>query len=353
MAQFNYLKTFGYIMIFCSMLVLLFFLIKKGPLYLNEAWAANQAFLEIKTGILIQWFKYIIIVIISFVRVLINPEVIYYLAYGSLAVLATEIHPFFFAFHLTEFLLRYPTLRNILRSVYEPYISLILTFILVLLFIYFFTIFGYVFFISAYKGRCDELYMCFFETFDQTFKNNGGLGGYYESNVQKVPNDYNYGRFFIENFANIAVNIIAIQIFSGIIIDKFSQLRDDEQEKMFDISEMCFICGHTRYFFLYIFIYLLKREIFDRKSDEGFSQHIKNEHYLWNYVFYLAYLKEKESTEYTGIESYVYEKLEQNDISWFPIQRATILIDEERKIQQENNEIDDFENQVILYYFYF
>ncbi len=77
------------------------------------------------------------------------------MSYGILAVLATEIHPFFFVFHLTEFLIRYPTLRNILRSVHEPYISLSLTFILILLFIYFLTIFGYTFFELSYSNRCE------------------------------------------------------------------------------------------------------------------------------------------------------------------------------------------------------
>lgn len=31
---------------------------------------------------------------------------------------------------------------------------------------------------------------------------------------------------------------------------------------------------------------------------------------MWNYLFYIAYLKEKKSTEFTGIESYVFEKIE-------------------------------------------
>ncbi len=30
---------------------------------------------------------------------------------------------------------------------------------------------------------------------------------------------------------------------------------------------------------------------------------------MWNYIFYLAYLKNKEETEYTGIESYIWDKI--------------------------------------------
>ena len=39
---------------------------------------------------------------------------------------------------------------------------------------------------------------------------------------------------------------------------------------------------------------------------------------MWNYLFYIAYIKSKDSTEFTGIESYVSEKVAQEDISWFP-----------------------------------
>ena len=43
---------------------------------------------------------------------------------------------------------------------------------------------------------------------------------------------------------------------------------------------------------------------------------------MWNYIFYIAYLKSKVKTEYSGFESYVNEKLENYDITWFPLNRA-------------------------------
>lgn len=39
---------------------------------------------------------------------------------------------------------------------------------------------------------------------------------------------------------------------------------------------------------------------------------------MWNYLFYIAYLNDKETTEFTGIESYVAEKIKKEEISWFP-----------------------------------
>jgi hypothetical protein len=39
---------------------------------------------------------------------------------------------------------------------------------------------------------------------------------------------------------------------------------------------------------------------------------------MWNYIFYMAYINDKLSIEYTGIESYVDEGIKENSIEWFP-----------------------------------
>jgi len=80
-----------------------------------------------------------------------------------------------------------------------------------------------------------------------------------------------------------------INIVSGIIIDTFATERLFEKKIDDDTQNICFICGYTR-------------EELDMVSDkpDGFLHHIKNEHYQWNYLFYIAYLKDKEDTEFTG-----------------------------------------------------
>lgn len=42
---------------------------------------------------------------------------------------------------------------------------------------------------------------------------------------------------------------------------------------------------------------------------------------MWNYVFYRAYLENKEKTGYDGNEKYIHQKIQNTDISWFPIKR--------------------------------
>lgn len=57
----------------------------------------------------------------------------------------------------------------------------------------------------------------------------------------------------------------------------------------------------------------LERDKFDNKT-VTFEEHIKEEHNMWHYLFFIVLVKVKDSTEYTGPESYVAEmiKVEQH-----------------------------------------
>jgi hypothetical protein len=69
----------------------------------------------------------------------------------------------------------------------------------------------------------------------------------------------------------------------------------------------CFICG-------------LNRKEVDRMGRKiDFDEHINKQHNTFNYIFYIAYIRDKPWTELTGIESYVSECLEKNDVGWFPL----------------------------------
>ncbi len=99
-------------------------------------------------------------------------EVLYYVTYGLLSFMGVYVHPFFFAFHLTEILLRYPTLKNVIKSVWEPKDALILTFLLFLIIEYMFSLAAYSFIYKDYKDECSSMISCFLVTFDQGLKVN-------------------------------------------------------------------------------------------------------------------------------------------------------------------------------------
>mmetsp|Transcript_30987 Transcript_30987/g.28186 ORF Transcript_30987/g.28186 Transcript_30987/m.28186 type:complete len:139 (+) Transcript_30987:1312-1728(+) len=138
--------------------------------------------------------------------------------------------------------------------------------------------------------------MCFLNVFDFTFKANGGIGGYLSEINEYNSSKIDWVRFVFDNLANIILVIITINIVSGIIIDTFGSIRKKEVEKNKDLQGICFICGYNK-------------EILDRQTatNYGFTTHIKKDHCMWNYLFFIAYLQYKDETEYTGIESYVHD----------------------------------------------
>jgi len=54
----------------------------------------------------------------------------------------------------------------------------------------------------------------------------------------------------------------------------------------------------------------------------AFEYHIKNEHYMWSYVYYKAYLSWKDETDYNGNETYIMDLIKNKETKWFPIGRA-------------------------------
>ena len=54
------------------------------------------------------------------------------------------------------------------------------------------------------------------------------------------------------------------------------------------------------------------------KAKNAFLYHTKVKHNPWNYLYYLSYLKQKNTVEYTGTESYIIGKIIDQDNSWLP-----------------------------------
>lgn len=90
----------------CSIFVVAFFVVKNAPLIFQKAWDDNEKKPKEKKclkrfgGFLRKCFKSIYLLFHEI-------EVFYYISYATLTVLGTTVHPFFFAFHLTEILMRF------------------------------------------------------------------------------------------------------------------------------------------------------------------------------------------------------------------------------------------------------
>jgi inositol 1,4,5-triphosphate receptor type 1/inositol 1,4,5-triphosphate receptor type 3 len=295
----------GTIQSVCAGMVVLFFLMKSGPVLAKRGWAVYKT----KGGTNNSFYKCCLTIkrlVKTIGYVLSNFETVYYSLYVVISILGTIVHPFYFSLHLLDILHRYPSLQNVVRSITKPKKSLILTFLFMIVLIYLFSIWGYSAFSSFYYGNCPSLAICLITTFDQGFKNGGGVGEYLEpwgSGTVDIP------RLLYDNLFNIIIMIIMLNIVQGIIIDTFAVLREEQERNLADIELKCFICG-------------LSKEEIERGSSTSFELHKFYEHNEWNYLHFIAYLTAKDETELTGVESYIREKLNAGELDWFPTYRA-------------------------------
>jgi len=266
--------------------------------------------------------------------------IMYYMIYTTLAVLGL-FNPLFIAALLFDVFVRFPLLLYVVKSLWRPKYQICLTMALFIIIQYYFTLVAFYIFYDSFQDLCEDLYQCFSLILDQTFKTNSGIGSFFPIfKEQYVGWTMSWRSFY--DFVNtfIILNLI-IEIIAGIIIDTFAVLRQEMERKKDDIENYCFICG-------------ISRQILDKKTEErrGFPYHINLEHNLWNYIFYILYLKDKEKTEYSGFESYVASKLDSEEIGWFPLNKALSLSDknldnEEEESDSENKRIDEDERSFL------
>lgn len=88
----------------------------------------------------------------------------------------------------------------------------------------------------------------------------------------------------------------------------------------------------------------LERKAFDNKH-VTFEEHIRTEHNMWHYLFFIVLLKVKDPTEFTGPESYVHEMVKERCLDWFPRLRAISLAVED--VEGEQNDMKLLQTQLM------
>lgn len=233
---------------------------------------------------------------------------------------------YFYSLLLLDVRNRSETLKNVVRAVTRPAKQLAFTMFFCSVLVYIFAIFGFWFFRTYFDGfDCSSMRVCMATFLDQGLRYGGGIGEYFDEHnrAQWESEPDLWAQFFVFNtLFFVTINIILLNIIFGVIIDTFSALREDLNTKLADMRTSCFICSLTR-------------ETLDRHS--GFTFHIHHEHNMWQYLYYIVYLRAKDPESYTGSDQYVMNIIEADGIEWFPIRRA-LSIKEDFEDELETHE---------------
>ncbi|KAF3688970.1 Inositol 1,4,5-trisphosphate receptor type 2 IP3 receptor isoform 2 [Channa argus] len=289
---------------------------------------------------------------------------IYHLSYAIICVLGLFVHEFFYSFLLFDLVIREETLLNVIKSVTRNGRSIILTAVLAIFLVYFFSIIGFLFLKDDFRMEvdrlplpdeddqtervCDTLLMCIITVLNQGLRNGGGVGDILRRPSKEEP--LFAARVVYDLLFFFVVIIIVLNLIFGVIIDTFADLRSEKQRKEEILKTTCFICG-------------LERDKFDNKT-VSFEEHIKSEHSMWHYLYFLVLVRVKDPTEYTGPESFVAQMIadrlwtitvqlhlinlqkmpQEKNLEWFPRMRAMSLVSSEG--DNEQNEMRSLQEKL-------
>ncbi|XP_072768841.1 ryanodine receptor 2 [Nerophis lumbriciformis] len=234
-----------------------------------------------------------------------------YLAWYTLMSFLGHFNNFFFATHLLDIAMGFKTLRTILSSVTHNGKQLVLTLGLLAVVVYLYTVVAFNFFRKFYHKsddkdahdmKCNDMLTCYMFHMYAGVRAGGGIGDELEDpagdelEVERIVFDITFFFFVV---------VILLAIIQGLIIDAFGELRDQQEQVKEDMETKCFICG-------------IGSDYFD-KVPHGFETHTLQEHNLANYLFFLMYLINKDETEHTGQESYVWKMYQERCWEFFPV----------------------------------
>ena len=312
---------------------------ESGPI--SQSWMLltnSKYFEEDGKKVFGNWYIQVMYYLVWFSFLTTDGFFMYYVFYITISVIGVAFDKIYLSFLLLDFVIRFKTLGNVIQSVTRNKTALMLTGMLIMIILFVYTSFGFFFFrdilynnninanddTTVGESMWDTMIACYFNIISYGLRNGGGIGD------AALPENFHNSKEYHTKFLytatfQIVIIIIMLNIVFGIIIDTFAELRDERRSIFEDQEDKCFICNMERY-------------VFFEGDGEGFDAHVANDHNMWNYIYYLIHLETKDPTEFTGVESYVKDKTDKEDISWFPLHKAMVVDnpEEDYKNEEEN-----------------
>ena len=177
---------------------------------------------------------------------------------------------------------------------------------------------------------------CFFTLCDQSIKNSNGIINYLiEEGLYITKTLYSNPRFWIDNWFAIIDVMLVMQMAYSIIINSYISLRQEQRKVEKDKNNICFICG------------LKKHELNKLYShEEGFYEHIKLDHYLWNYIFSIFSLVKRNPKDLISVDKNILKNYKKGLYSaWIPYNKCCKKNENKANGINEESEDEDSDNE--------
>ena len=174
---------------------------------------------------------------------------------------------------------------------------------------------------------CETFISCFLNSVNLGLRLDGGIGNALKLAGTRASTGQFWGRFFFDLSFFIIVRLILLNVIAGIIIDTFSDLRDELTARNTEFNNVCDICGINRW--------KLEQKAVD------FDDHIKNVHNKWKYLFFMIRLTLGNKRDYSGVEFHVLDCYMKNDFTWIPTEMYLSKDENKRKLNNKNQEDEE------------
>lgn len=108
----------------------------------------------------------------------------------------------------------------------------------------------------------------------------------------------------------VLINLVLQAIVSGLIIDTFSAMREENEIINADIKDRCFICS-------------IDKDEFEQ-AGISFTAHTETEHNMWKYLWFKLHLESKDPLSFSGPEFYADSQMrdQQTFVHLLPVKKS-------------------------------
>ena len=238
-----------------------------------------------------------------------DAKTLYHTCYLLLAILSIQpVYHHLASFLLLDMISMSPVTQDTMNAIWKPRKMLFMTLFLTIIVVYVYAVFA--FFLYNNEENISDLpnTHTLMNAVKEFLRYGSPSGSLNNDMVQTV-----HTARWISEVSFYMATFTLWNVIKGITIDTFVELRRDLVMRLEDTEEKCYICG-------------IEKLVFNRALDrEAFDLHISTDQNLWNYVYYCIFIWEQDKDDDDGLEYYVRHCVDDDDLSWFPMNKAIRL----------------------------